>query len=141
MLPYRKILIGLSFSAVVVAGIAATTPPDDKKPPKRNLKVLPKDISKEDLDKVMDGFRDALGVKCSFCHAPSKNPDQKWPDFASDEKPEKNIARKMMKMTAKINKKFFSDNKNEEGQPENAVACGTCHHGNPHPEFKPEPKK
>ncbi len=37
----------------------------------------------------MDGFKAALGVKCSFCHAPSKDTAQKWPDFASDEKPEK----------------------------------------------------
>ncbi|MEJ0082894.1 MAG: c-type cytochrome [Puia sp.] len=55
----------------------------------------------------MDHFKAALGVKCSFCHAPSKDTAQKWPDFASDDKPEKLIARKMMKMTSKINKKFF----------------------------------
>jgi len=89
---------------------------------------------KEDLDKVMDHFKTALGVKCSFCHAPSKDTAQKWPDFASDEKPEKQIARSMMKMTAKINKKFFKDNKNEQGVTVPAIQCMTCHRGSPHPE-------
>src|SRR5690606_32103791 len=63
----------------------------------KNLKVLPKDISKDELDEVMDGFKAALGVKCGHCHAPSTI-DPKKLDFASDEKIEKEIARKMMKM-------------------------------------------
>ena len=115
----------------IAAGIAATNPPKDQK--FENLKILPKNISNEDLDKVMDGFKAALGVKCSFCHAPSKDTAQKHPDFASDDKPEKNIARKMMKMTAKINKKYFSYDKDENGQPLTAVECMTCHHGKEHP--------
>lgn len=115
----------------IAAGIAATKPPEEQK--FLNLKILPKNISSEDLDKVMDGFKAALGVKCSFCHAPSKDTAQKHPDFASDDKPEKNIARKMMKMTAKINKKYFSYDKDENGQPLMAVECMTCHHGKEHP--------
>ena len=129
----------LLLTVLMFLGIAATTPQEPPKPPKRNLKILPKDISHDDLDKVMDGFKDALGVKCSFCHAPSKDPNQKWPDFASDDKPEKGIARKMMQMVTKINKKYFSFNKNEQGETVPAVTCGTCHHGNAHPEFKAPP--
>ena len=139
MLPYKKLAIGLALIGFMIIGVAATAPQEPPKKPKRNLKILPKDINKEDLDKVMDGFRDALGVKCSFCHAPSKDPNQKWPDFASDDKPEKNIARKMMLMAAKINKKYFKDYTDEKGQPATAVTCGTCHHGSPHPEFKAPP--
>jgi hypothetical protein len=131
MIISRKILVFLLVSLFIVAGIAATNPPD---PPKyKNLKILPKNISKEDLDKVMDGFKEALGVKCSFCHAPSKDSAIKWPDFASDEKPEKKVARGMMKMTHKINKKYFSYNKNEQGEAVPAVQCMTCHRGSPHP--------
>ena len=64
MIVNRKIRVFLVVSLFIVAGIAATNPPD---PPKyKNLKILPKNISKEDLDKVMDGFKEALGVKCSF---------------------------------------------------------------------------
>src|SRR5690606_23342798 len=41
-------------------------------PPWKNLKVLPKDISKDSLDHLMKGYTLALGVKCNYCHAPSK---------------------------------------------------------------------
>jgi Photosynthetic reaction centre cytochrome C subunit len=132
MLFGKKTLVAIIAGLFMMAGIAATKPPE---PPKyKNLKILPKSISKEDLDKVMDHFKTALGVKCSFCHAPSKDTAQKWPDFASDDKPEKLIARKMMKMTSKINKKFFSDNKNDQGVVVPAVECMTCHRGSPHPD-------
>jgi hypothetical protein len=131
MLFGKKTLVAIIAGLFMLAGIAATNPPEA--PKYKNLKILPKNISKEDLDKVMDHFKAALGVKCSFCHAPSKDTAQKWPDFASDDKPEKLIARKMMKMTSKINKKFFSDNKNEQGVAVPAVECMTCHRGSPHP--------
>ena len=132
MLFGKKTLVAIIVGLFIIAGIAATKPPET--PKYKNLKILPKNISKEDLDKVMDHFKAALGVKCSFCHAPSKDTAQKWPDFASDEKPEKLIARKMMKMTSKINKKFFSDNKNEQGVVVPAVECMTCHRGSTHPD-------
>ena len=132
----RKTGAALFVTLFLALGIAATKPASDKPDAERiykNLKVLPKDISKADLDKVMDNFKTALGVKCSFCHAPSKDTAQHYPDFASDAKPEKDIARYMMKMTTKINKKFFKDNKNPEGQMVPAVTCMTCHHGSEHP--------
>ncbi len=124
---FVAVMIGL----FVVIGIAATDPP--KNPRYTNLKILPKDISDDQLGKIMGNFKDALGVKCSFCHAPSADSTSHHLDFASDAKPEKNIARKMMKMTTKINKKFFSYNKNEQGQTMPAVECMTCHHGKEHP--------
>jgi Photosynthetic reaction centre cytochrome C subunit len=127
----RKSMVVILVSLFIVLGIAATRPPEDHK--FKNLKVLPKDISPEQLDKVMDKFKEALGVHCNFCHAPSKDSANHHPDFASDDKPEKNIARKMMKMTGKINKKFFSYNKDEKGETVPAVECMTCHHGKPHP--------
>ncbi|MEJ0102465.1 MAG: c-type cytochrome [Bacteroidota bacterium] len=122
----------------VILGIAATKPADGYK----NLKILKKDISHDDLSKVMHNFNDALGVKCTFCHAPAKD-GEKYPDFASDEKPEKTIARQMMKMTNRINKKFFhGKSKIGDADAVLAVNCETCHHGSPHPEFekKEEPK-
>jgi len=98
----KRITVLFVLSVFVVIGIAATKPEDDFK----NLKVLPKNISHDELNKVMHSFNDALGVKCNFCHAKPKEGEQ-HPDFASDEKPEKSIARKMIKMTNRINKKFF----------------------------------
>jgi|ERR1700676_4840861 len=127
----KKTLVIIIVSLFIVVGIAATNPPET--PQWKNLKILPKHIGKDDLDKVMDNFKASLGVKCSFCHAPSKDSAIKYPDFASDDKPEKLIARKMMKMTTKINKKYFSYNKNEQGQAVPIVECMTCHRGSPHP--------
>jgi len=97
----------------------------------KNLKILPKDISKDEIDEVMEGFKVALGVKCGFCHA-SKLDDPKKLDFASDAKPEKEIARKMMRMTAKINKKYFHY-PDEKGMVLN-ISCVTCHNGNEKPQ-------
>lgn len=127
----RKLIVILLVGLFIIFGIAATKPAEDHK--FKNLKVLPKNISPEELDKVMDNFKEALGVHCTFCHAPSKDTANHHPDFASDEKPEKNIARKMMKMTKKINSKFFSYYKNEQGQFVPSVECMTCHHGKEHP--------
>lgn len=127
----RKLIAGILVSVFMLAGIAATKPPEERH--FKNLKVLPKDISMDDLDKVMDNFKESLGVKCGFCHAPSKDSTVHRPDFASDDKPEKNIARQMMKMSGKINKKYFSYNKNDQSQLLPTVECMTCHHGKPRP--------
>lgn len=126
-----KLLAVMMIALFVLVGMAATKPPEEHK--FKNLKILPKDISMQDLDKVMDNFKEALGVKCGFCHAPSADTSNHHLDFASDAKPEKNVARKMMKMTTKINKKFFSYAKNEQGDSEPVVECMTCHHGHEHP--------
>jgi hypothetical protein len=79
----------------------------------------------------MKGFKTALGVKCSFCHAESKTNPGKL-DFPSDENKHKNIARGMMKMTKRINKKFFK----EDGG--NTVTCFTCHNGHEEPTEAPK---
>jgi cytochrome c2 len=113
--------------------LSAFMPPQEQKA--KNLKVLPKDISHEELDKVMDGFKAALGVKCNYCHAPQADNPKKL-DFASDAKPEKETARNMMRMTAKINKKYFHLKDTQNGKALLAVSCITCHNGNEHPEAK-----
>ena len=94
-----------------------------------NLKILPKNISEKELDKVMDNFNLSLGVGCDYCHAKKTVPDEL--DFASDKKSEKEIARKMMLMTADINKKYFDFNKSKSNI--QAVTCFTCHRGGPMP--------
>jgi hypothetical protein len=134
MIHYRKSGVALALAIFVFAGISATRPPDE--PRHKNLKILPKNISDDDLDKIMDSFKDALGIKCNFCHAPSKDSTERKLDFASDEKPEKGIARHMMRMTNKINKKYFSFNKDEKGETVPAISCVTCHRGNQHPDGK-----
>ena len=76
-----------------------------KEPRYKNLQILPKDISRHELDSVMNHFTAALGVKCNFCHV--RNEEAKQMDFASDAKPEKKVARKMMLMAIDLNKNYF----------------------------------
>jgi hypothetical protein len=128
---HKKLTILAALFALMIVGMAAVNPPDDGF---KNLKVLPKNISHEDLDKVMDSWKAALGVHCNFCHAPSADTANHHPDFASDAKPEKNIARHMYKMTGKINKKYFSFAKDDKGASIAVVSCVTCHRGSPHPD-------
>jgi len=54
----------LSVLVLTVIMMSAFMPPPEKKG--EGLKVLPKNISREDLHKVMEGFDVALGVKCNF---------------------------------------------------------------------------
>lgn len=117
--------------ACFILSLSAFMPKPEPEPKAKNLKVLPKDISKEELDKVMDDFKLALGVRCSHCHAPMKDNPRKL-DFASDEKPEKETAREMMRMTAKINKKYFHEAM-KEGNTIAKIACITCHNGKTEP--------
>jgi tetratricopeptide (TPR) repeat protein len=97
-----------------------------------NLKVLPKDTPKPELIKIMRQFSGDLGVRCGHCHE-AKNPeDFSTINFASDQKPEKTIARNMMKMVQETNEtvdKIFKDDPNHL-----KVSCFTCHHGNEKPE-------
>jgi hypothetical protein len=128
---HKKLTTLAALFALMIVGMAAITPPDDGP---KNLKVLPKHISHEDLDKVMDSWKTALGVHCNFCHAPSADSSSHHLDFASDAKPEKNIARHMYKMTGKINKKYFSFAKDDKGASIAVISCVTCHRGSPHPD-------
>lgn len=102
----------------------------------KNLKVLPKNISHEDLEKEMRGFNKALGVKCNFCHAKRADDPQKL-DFASDDMDEKETAREMLRMTMRINKKYFKSGKNDKGMQVMTVTCYTCHNGQKEPSSKP----
>lgn len=127
---FGKKTITIAFLMLTVFLLGAFIPPPEKV--YKNLKVLPKNTSKVELDRVMDSFKVALGVKCNHCHAPQAD-NPKRLDFVSDTKPEKEIARKMMRMTEKINKKYFHDQELQNGKALLAVSCVTCHNGNEKP--------
>ena len=101
----NKLIVLFVLLAFVFVGIAATRPSAINN--ERNLKVLPKDISNADLDSVMETYSKHLNVSCDFCHAESKT-NKNDLDYASDDKPEKEITRQMMRMTADINKDYFN---------------------------------
>jgi len=127
----NKKTITLAMLAGVVVFLSAFMPKQQEAFKAKNLKVLPKNITKEDLDKVMDGFKASLGVRCNHCHASVKDNPRKM-DFASDENPKKDVARDMMRMTAKINKKYFM-HQLKDGQGVVEISCTTCHNGKSEP--------
>ncbi len=96
---------------------------DEHKP--TNLTILPKDISDEELHKVMKEYSKSLGVRCGFCHE-KKEGTQPTMDFASDAKHEKLITRQMMEMVTSINANYLD--KMGEGHFEK-ISCVTCHMG------------
>ncbi|HLZ88076.1 MAG TPA: c-type cytochrome [Puia sp.] len=110
----------------------ATTPVTAPNGEYTNLKVLPKDISSKTLQSIMiDDFEDGLGVGCGFCHAEQKGSHKL--DYASDAKPEKLIARNMIRMTLKLNAKYFQVHRPGLGSSGLVVTCTTCHQGKPRP--------
>ena len=126
----KKFLTLFVLSTFVLLGVAAIKPPSGLY---RNLKVLPKDISDQKLDSIMDSYNKALGIGCGFCHSPAKA-DPNNLDFAIDDNPMKENARKMMRMTIEINKTNFYYNKDERPEYLNVVTCRTCHRGEPFPD-------
>jgi tetratricopeptide (TPR) repeat protein len=94
-----------------------------------NLKVLPKDISKRELESTMRGFTFALGVRCDHCHVEKKAPE-KGLDFPADDQDAKKTARVMLQMVAAINHDYISKvPKTPTGSTAIQVQCVTCHHG------------
>ena len=132
------VVVGITAMISLAATVPSSSQKHNDEPEGKNLKILPKDISHHDLDSIMDNFKAALGVKCDYCHARSKDNPKKL-DFASDEKEYKLIAREMMKMTDKINKKYFKEHEGNDNV--GAIQCMTCHRGNEKPEFQLRPPK
>ena len=60
-----------------------------------NLQVLPKDIGKPELVRIMKGFSLTFDKNCSFCHVATD--DLSEADFAADEKENKKKARELLR--------------------------------------------
>ncbi len=71
----------------------------------KNLQILPKNITVDSLNDIMDRYKKALGVGCGFCHVMRDKNDKE--DYASDDNRHKKQAREMMLLTMDINKKYF----------------------------------
>jgi len=98
-----------------------------------NLKVLPGDISKDELVNVMRSFASGLGVRCNFCHVGEEGKPLSTYNFVSDEKDNKKKARIMMKMVHDINTEYLSE-LSEFSKDIIRVECVTCHRGTMEPE-------
>ncbi|MGN6165218.1 MAG: c-type cytochrome [Flavisolibacter sp.] len=133
----KSLLVTLGLVAMVALSLAFTKQEDPKY---KNLKVLPKDITEEQLDSVMHHFTASLNVKCNFCHV--RKEGEAHPDFASDDNKHKLVARDMMKMMDKINDKYFNVTGAKKSlDAQLMVTCYTCHHGSTEPATKAPPRQ
>jgi tetratricopeptide (TPR) repeat protein len=126
----------LALGAFLLAAIAsnghAQGQPGFEWPEKaKNLRVLPKKTSKEELRSTMVGFSRALGVRCAFCHVGEEGKPLSTFDFPSDKNPMKGVARGMVKMVTDVK----SDLRKIRFQEPDRVplGCVTCHHGHSRP--------
>lgn len=116
------VLVGLTAASVAAAQAA--------KP--KNLKVLPQDLSRDSVVKIMRfEVASGLGVSCSFCHGAPNVPFDSI-DYASDERQTKRTAREMMRMVGRINGELLPAIP-DRGTPALEVKCITCHRGSPRP--------
>lgn len=103
-----------------------------------NLQVLPKDVSRDELGRVMVenlrglGLPRQEGVGCLYCHVGDLDQPRATWDWASDAKPEKQTARLMMRMVQDINSKYL-DSLEQRIDAESRVTCATCHAGRTDP--------
>ncbi len=131
-------LFAVTFSAVTVAASAAVAQPAPQQPPRlTNLQRYRKDTPRPQLVATMQGFVQALGVQsaggCGYCHAGTAPAF----DFASDAKPAKTVARKMILMAREITAKLPEIT----GKPAAEVTglrCATCHRGVAIPKLLPD---
>jgi len=88
---------------------------------RKNIQVL-KGLPESQLFLLMNFMAASIGVKCDYCHVRKgeKYFDGNWV-WESDEKPQKLIGRRMIKMALEINRTNFGG--------ETFVTCYTCHRG------------
>lgn len=142
----HKSLVVLVLFVMSCVAVRQQNPVPAKSPQKRfkNLKVLPPDISHDDLVVTMRAWTASLGVSsCDHCHlriaaSPRPGVDGKI-DFVSDAKREKAVARLMFKMTRLANADYIS----RVAQPSASITCYTCHQGRIEPmsTLPPAPQK
>jgi len=120
--------IAASFVALLVvsAGIGAA---QERREEFQNLKVFPKDVDPRVLRATMSQFTRALGVRCSHCHVGGEDGQpHRREDFPRDDKPTKEKARAMMRMTRDLNEKYLAA-LDTRSHPPVQVQCFTCHRG------------
>jgi hypothetical protein len=129
----KKIIIVSSIAGISFLGLLSAKPPQEDKQEYKNLKVLSKKISDEDMDYVMQTFSVNLGSNCLFCHPGKQEGAEFSIDYATDKLQNKRIAREMLKMTMKLNKKYFNTTLTGLMNTRGKIWCKTCHQGSPVP--------
>src|SRR5690349_14269061 len=96
----------VAISVAIIMSIASCTAISQQKamPAKadnlefHNLQVLSPNITHDELIATMRGYARALGTRCDHCHVQTATEPRPQFDFPSDAKPEKKVAREMMRM-------------------------------------------
>jgi len=144
MMRFRHVVGALAMVAVA-GSLALAQAPEGRggrgapPPEPHNLKVLPATMTTAQILPIMRNFSAALGTNCGYCHV--------WTgaglptnDYASDEKPAKEVARVMMKMAGEVNQTLAANIKKPADQL-TRVQCMTCHRGEAIPTLPPPPAR
>lgn len=123
-------LIGLVLVFMFTAPVGGQIPDEF-----HNLQLLDPEVEKNQLVGIMKDWANGLGVRCNHCHVGPE--DLQGMDFASDEKPEKRTARKMLEMSRVINRQLMKELPIAEGRRSMVVSCFTCHRALPRPKNIP----
>ena len=129
-----SLILCLAAAAFAVSAVAAQPERSYAVPPYKNLKVLPKTISRANLLATMKSFSQSLGVRCTYCHVGEDNQPLSAMDFASDKKANKAIARDMLRLVNRLNRR---DLPAIGGLSEPRITCYTCHRGSKEPARTP----
>jgi len=139
----RAIVFVAAVLAACTASVMAQQPaagpaePDWKPTEIKNLTVLPKDTSPDDVMKIMRAWNAALSVDCVFCHVGQIGKPLSTFDFASDNKKRKEVSRVMLKASMAMNETF----KTLETDDTPTVQCSTCHKRSRHVDADLPPEK
>jgi len=129
MIQKKKFVI-VSLIVVTIAFLSQSFQNVQPRPPKKlkNIKAFPATMTYNEVDHQMDEFKVDLGVKCNYCHAPSKTEAPKL-DMSLDDNPKKEIARNMIRMTLEMNQKYMSTLPHGDTTAVQTITCNTCHRG------------
>jgi hypothetical protein len=88
-------------------------------------------VNLAEVKKIMDEFRDALGVKCTFCHTSERN--QNYEDLVGQKVSEEQLVTLVHKRTARAMLGSMLYRNQKSGQ---NYTCETCHQGKVEVEVK-----
>ncbi len=122
-LAFRASVCASLLLAILAVPISAQIPDEFQ-----NLRILPTDISRDSLLRVMRDFSFALGVRCQYCHVGGDGISFEGVEFHKDDDPDKRKARFMLRLVANLNSQVFPLMP-ERDDPPQQIECKTCHRG------------